>query len=235
MPSWAMVGVRVRLDEFHSGLIRNQPGACRQWEAPVTNDEALALYRRVANGDERAFRALYVEFYPTVYRTAKFKLRNSPNNLIDEVVSDAMSDFWYASKKFKGDSKVSVWLIGILKNKLLEAWRKLRREPETKDFDDDLTRDALSVLLENEMSSTVDAIELIAAAQDGAAIDRCMSKLSERHRDVIRLVLVDGMSRNDVASILNEPVATIKTRFFYGIRALRACLGGTSGMNPRGA
>ena len=229
-----MVGVQAEFDEYCCNLTQVQRLPCGRWGAQMTDDEALALYRRVATGDERAFRALYAEFYPAVYRTASFKLRNSPNNLIDEVVADAMSAFWYDAKKFKGNSKVKTWLIGILNFKLLEVWRKLRGVRDREGYDGDPTQEELDILLQNERTSSVDAIELIAAAQDGEAIDRCMSKLSESHRDVIRFVLVEGLSRKDVASILGESISTIKTRFFYGVRALRACLGGASGMNPRG-
>ena len=52
-------------------------------------------------------------------------------------------------------------------------------------------------------------------------LDRAMGKLPEEQRQVLLLVGLEGMSYEQVASVLNVPVGTIRSRLSRGREALR--------------
>jgi RNA polymerase sigma-70 factor (ECF subfamily) len=53
-----------------------------------------------------------------------------------------------------------------------------------------------------------------------------LSKISDEHREVVLAVHVDGLSYAELSKRTGIPVPTLRTRAFYGLRALRAHLDG---------
>jgi RNA polymerase sigma-70 factor, ECF subfamily len=51
-----------------------------------------------------------------------------------------------------------------------------------------------------------------------------MESLSPAHREVLSLVLEEGLTQAQIAGRLNLPLGTVKTRMFHGLRALRTAL-----------
>ena len=53
-----------------------------------------------------------------------------------------------------------------------------------------------------------------------------LAALAPKQREVLELILDEDLGQADLAARLGVPVGTVKTRIFYGLRALRAELGG---------
>src|SRR5262245_8835488 len=86
-----------------------------------TLDEQLIT--RIAGGNRLAMRVLFARFNERVYR---FALRLTDDaGAAEDVVSEVFFDVWRKAATFEGRSQVSTWILGITRNKALDA-RKAR-------------------------------------------------------------------------------------------------------------
>jgi RNA polymerase sigma-70 factor (ECF subfamily) len=168
---------------------------------PVQQTSDEALISLIADGDKRAMQVLYARHNVRVYR---FILRLTGNqSLAEDLVSEVFLDVWRQADGFESKSQVSTWLLAIARYKALSALR--RRTDEHLD-----DRTAASI------EDTADDPETVVGTKDrNIIVQKCLTKLSPAHREVIDLVYYHEKSVDEVAKIVGVPPATVKTRMFY--------------------
>jgi len=174
------------------------------------------LIGRIAKGDRAAMQALFARHQVRVYR---FVLRLVGNAaLAEDLISEVFLDVWRHAGRFEGRSSVSTWLLAIARFKALSSMRK---KP-----DEELDEEAAGAL-----EDTSDTPEAALQKKDkGAALRKCLEKLSPDHREVIDLVYYHEKSVEEAAEIIGIPEATVKTRMFYARKKLSELLK-TSGID----
>jgi RNA polymerase sigma-70 factor, ECF subfamily len=181
--------------------------AARQ-QAPHEDSELLTL---IASGDRSAFDKLYIRYH---LRLGRFLRRfTSKRELIDEIVNDTMFTVWCKAASFRGDSRASTWIFGIAYRRALRALRTAARAmpPGT--------------------SVPIEAIEVELSAESPAAvceerewIETGLAQLPFAQRMVIELAYFLGLSCEEIATVLDCPVNTVKTRMFNARGRLRPLL-----------
>jgi RNA polymerase sigma-70 factor (ECF subfamily) len=147
------------------------------------------------------------------HRVYRFALRLGANSATaDDIVSEVFIELWRHAAKFQGRAKLSTWLIAIARNKALSAMRGRVHQP---------LEDAT---IETIPDPAVSVEERVDADNRGAALRKCLRRLSPAHREIIDLVYYHEKSVEEVASILGVPAATVKTRMFYARRRLSELL-----------
>jgi len=177
------------------------------------SDEAdLSLIAEIASGDRSAFKALYEKYYD---RLLRFICRTTGQiEEAQEGVNDAMLVVWQTSKRFRGDSKVSTWIMGIAYRKALQLAQKRRRwldrfkASDVSDWNE----------LPGPESEHTDQAEM----QDW--LEQGLQQLSPKQRAVIELTHYYGFSYEEIANIVDCPVNTVKTRMFHAREKLRKAL-----------
>lgn len=102
-------------------------------------------------------------------------------------------------------------MFGILKNTWIDSCRARSRE--------------LAVLVGDErLAEVADGAHL--ALQDGLSVAAAMERLPEEQRLAVALVLVEGLSYQQAAEVMEIPVGTLTSRLSRGREALTALLGG---------
>lgn len=153
------------------------------------------------------------EFYrmyeARVYAFARNRL-NDPHAAAD-IVNETMLAVWRGAHRFRGQAKVSTWLLGIAHNKIIDCLR--RRRGDHDELDD-------SQLTDDVPAST----ELIARAEDADAVHACLAGLSDEHRQVMHLVFFEELSYPEIAEIVEVPEGTVKSRMFHARKLLKRCL-----------
>lgn len=91
------------------------------------------LISQVADGDRRAFEALYRGYFPRLTRFLNGMTRSA--QLIEEIVNDTMLVVWQKAHSFDGTCKVSTWIFAIAYRK---ACKGIRGLDEPVDADPDL-------------------------------------------------------------------------------------------------
>jgi RNA polymerase sigma-70 factor (ECF subfamily) len=170
----------------------------------------VELIERIAAGNRLAMHALYARHSVRVFRYVLRFLGNRAD--AEDVVSDVFLDVWRRAGTFAGRAQVATWLIGIARNKALDA----RKARTTEAWDED----AAAAIPDPTSNPEADVQTL----DRGAIIRRCLNELSPAHREIVDLVYYQGKSIDDVAKITGVPHATVKTRMFYARKRLAAAL-----------
>ena len=171
-------------------------------EAAATADAAdRALLQRMADGDRAALATLYRGYHGRLCRFLS-RLTRRPE-VIEEVVNDCMFIAWQHAGEFRGDARVSTWLMGIAYRGGLKALRRQGGGPI-----DELADDALLADLDDGSDPAEDR-EL----RD--LLGKALEHLTADQRIVVELVYGIGHSLNEVAAIVQCPVGTVKARLFH--------------------
>ena len=169
------------------------------------------LIARIATGNRLAMRVLYARYNQRVFRFALRLLQSE--TLAEDVVSEVFLDVWRKASTFEGRAQVSTWLLGITRNKALDA-RKLR---PTDGWDQEVAE-----AVEDPAANP----EVEYQKRDTRAVMlKCLAQLSATHREIIDLVYYHGKSIDEVARITGAAQATVKTRMFYARKHLGELLG----------
>ena len=174
----------------------------------VDSDEDLALLERIAAGDRAAMQRLYFAYHR---RLTRFLLRAVRRpDLAEEIVNDTMFTVWRCARDFRGESRVSTWVMGIAYRLALKRMRRDRRSPETLSIE------------QHEIDPGNDAGASQRELRE--CIDRALFSLPAPQRLVIELAYFMGCSCAEIATIADCPVNTVKTRLFHARERLRASL-----------
>jgi RNA polymerase sigma-70 factor, ECF subfamily len=173
-----------------------------------TADDDLVI--RIADGDELAMRVLYGRHQLKIYR---FVLRLVRDEMAaEDTISEVFLDVWRQAGRFEGRASVTTWLLSMARNKALSALRK-RRET------------AIDEGVAEQLEDESDDPEVVAQKADkGAAMRRCIEKLTVDHREVIELVYYQETALDEAAIILDIPENTVKTRLFHARKKLSELL-----------
>jgi RNA polymerase sigma-70 factor, ECF subfamily len=182
-------------------------------EADIDADSTdRQLLQRMAAGDRVALSTLYHSYHGRLARFLSRLTRRA--DVIEEVINDCFWIAWQKAGDFRGDSRVSTWLMGIAYRCGLKTLRQRGDEP----VDDD-------TVPEDRMPSTDPDEDRELRDWLAKGLDR----LTADQRVVVELVYGVGHSLDDVATIMACPVGTVKARLFHARVKLRNVLPGLAG------
>ncbi|MEM7365407.1 MAG: RNA polymerase sigma factor [Pseudomonadota bacterium] len=179
----------------------------------MTEDQQLL--EQIIARDVRAMGRLYERYLPRISRFLYRVVQDS--EAIPEVANDVMLTVWTNASKFRGDSAVSTWILGIAYRKGLDAGRKQQRY-----------RQVLSAVRDDGPHAPSGIAELVANRD----LDVLLKALSPEQRAVAELCFGFGYSYPEIADMLDIPVNTVKTRMFYARQLMQAEL--TDSEDPEG-
>jgi RNA polymerase sigma-70 factor, ECF subfamily len=164
------------------------------------------LLARVAAQDREAFRELYIAYHR---RLARFLMRLTRRyELTEEIINDTLWVVWRKAGEFRGDSRISTWIMGIAYRRTLKALRDDRSVPAPAPLDDQL----------------LVAPDEFGAAEMSECILLAMQHLPTEQRLVVEFAYGYGHSCEEIAAIVDCPINTVKTRLFHARQKLRELL-----------
>jgi RNA polymerase sigma-70 factor (ECF subfamily) len=201
-------------------------------ERPLAGRSDAQLVQALVEGDERALAELYDRHASVLYRAAL--LRVGDRQLAEEILQDTYLALWNRAELF--DERVGSligWLSTIGRNRAIDRLRGQGRRPPAVPFsamvpagaegrDDELPLHRLRDL----DPSADDPAGRIEGAWLRAEVERALADIPANERDVIRLAYFDELSQTEIASRLNWPLGTVKTRTRRALGRLREALGG---------
>jgi RNA polymerase sigma-70 factor (ECF subfamily) len=170
-----------------------------------------ALLVRVAAGDRAALRAVYVRQSTRLFGIAMAILRDRATAA--DVMQDAFLRVWQRAGQFDAArGEASVWLSSIVRYAALDVARRRGREIPSDD-------PALG-----DRPVAADALELLAATEEGGRLRACLDQLEPKNREGIVLAFVHGLSHPQIAARLALPLGTVKSWIRRGLLSLRECM-----------
>jgi RNA polymerase sigma-70 factor (ECF subfamily) len=176
-----------------------------------SNAELKAAVDAVAIGDKTALTGLYRALEKPVFRFIASKM-NDPFEAGD-ILHEVFMEIWCSANRFEGRSTVKTWVFGIAYRKTMDHFRKNKRVSPRDELPD-------------QIDDTPDAESCLAAAQEAEHLRYCLDGLKPAHRTAISLAFFEDMSYSEIASVVQAPENTIKTRIFHAKKLLLRCLSG---------
>ena len=176
------------------------------------NQAAFALLAKIKAGDESAFATLYKSLSRRVFAFALNQVKDEAR--AEEIVVDTLHEVWKKPGEFNGTSKLSTWVLGIARYKVLNSFRGGRHSH-------DELNDEVAESIESDAQTPFEAV---AEVQREQGVRRCMSKLSDEHRECMHLVFFEGLALAEIAALQSCPENTVKTRLFHARQKIKNCL-----------
>ncbi len=163
--------------------------------------------------DEDAVGAAYEAHGAELYR---FVLRGlGDTGAAEDVVQETFLRAWRAADRFDPQlASLRVWLFAIARNAMLDHARAVRVRPWQSELVDPPTAEQAAGTVE-------DASERLVRSW---VVEEALRRLSEEHRAAIVQTYLRERPYGEVAAELGVPVGTVRSRVFYGLKALRVAM-----------
>ncbi|MDR2675158.1 MAG: sigma-70 family RNA polymerase sigma factor [Opitutaceae bacterium] len=185
-------------------------------------DADWQIVRQVQTGDVAAFDKLVVKYRERVFGV----IYNMTSNREDtaDLAQDAFIKAFQSIHRFQGQSSFFTWLYRIAVNSTLSHLRKSRLRSFfsfEKIHEEDANAEVLRQLTDKKGG---DRELFVKELQE--KLNEAMQKLSIKHRTVVTLFEIDGLSHEEIAEIMECSVGTVRSRLHYAKQLLQAELQG---------
>ena len=174
----------------------------------------LALARR---GDHDAFRCIVERYEPLVAATVIGMLGRGDD--ADDVGQETFVRFHHAIGGFREESALRTYLVRIAMNLSLNALKVRKRRRWRFLSRDDVESNV------PEPVAPAPATDIAEAQERRTLVHGAVARLGERHRAVVTLRLLQGLSVRETAEVLGVPEGTVLSRLARAAEQLRAMLG----------
>lgn len=176
-------------------------------------DQELVV--RVQQGDKKAFDLLVLKYQLRLSKLVSRFLRNQSD--VPDVVQESFIKAYRALPNFRGDSAFYTWLyrIGIntAKNHLVAQSRKSPANSiDVQDAEDYGASEWLKEFASPEREALAGELE--------TTIHNAMSDLPADLREAITLREIEGLSYEEIASVMDCPIGTVRSRIFRAREAI---------------
>ncbi len=165
----------------------------------MTSDEALV--ERTRAGDLSAFEELVERHRPVVFRVAA---RIVGNDEADDVAQDAFLRAFHRLSQFRGEAPFRSWLLRIAHNAALNTLERRRSAPVDEPEEE---RDPEPGT--NRPRTPADELELTERRQ---RLQVKLQLMQPTHRAVLVLRDLEGLSYEEIASVTESPLGSVKGR-----------------------
>ncbi|MCB1935389.1 MAG: RNA polymerase sigma factor RpoE [Nitrosomonas sp.] len=174
------------------------------------------LVERVQNGDKHAFDLLVAKYQRKLTRLLSQFIRDPAE--VEDVAQEAFIKAYRALPSFRGDSAFYTWLyrIGIntAKNYLVSQGRKASTLQGV-DTEEAENYEEGSVLRDMHTPES----ELM-SKQIAQTVNKTLEQLPDELRTAIVLREIDGLSYDEIATIMECPIGTVRSRIFRAREAI---------------
>jgi RNA polymerase sigma-70 factor (ECF subfamily) len=186
-------------------------------------DDDAVLVESIARGDTRALELIYQRHSRGVYSLALRLLTDGPQ--AEEVVQETFLKLWHQPRAYQPNrGRLLPWLLGVAHHHAVDILRRRRLEqrhrvaPPPYAAGDDLAdlTDSLGLA-----SNETDPATLADGYDQRAAIWRALAMLPIEQRLPLELAYYRGMTQLEIATVLDLPLGTVKTRMRLGLQQLR--------------
>lgn len=168
--------------------------------------ETKLMVKRAKKGDKKALLQLVMNQKDEYYKLAYVYLKNEEDTM--DVMQDMIIILYDNISKLRKENSFYSWSKTILVN---ECKKKLRNNKR---------------LIPLDKMKEEGFIESYDISEDKIVLENYISKLSEKHQEVIKLRYLLDLDYKSISEILQIPLGTVKSRLNIGMEKLREILGG---------
>jgi RNA polymerase sigma factor (sigma-70 family) len=182
---------------------------------PFSADNLLvknSILQRIATGDKSAVDDCLNRYGGLIWSLAKRWLGNVPD--AEDATQEIFVELWQQASKFDPSvAAESTFVAMVARRRLIDRMRKESRRPVTEEF-----------VAEPMDDSSDEGVTAADWADDIVRVKRCLSRLSAKQQQILRLVVHDGASHSIISDRLAMPLGTVKSYARRGLIQLRDCM-----------
>jgi RNA polymerase sigma-70 factor (ECF subfamily) len=179
------------------------------------------LLTLAAQGNHACFADIYKRTHEHLFGVAVRIL--GQGQVAEDALQEAYVSIWKNAASYKTEVggqtlQPMTWLIAIVRNKALDAYRARARRKESDLPEADVDTPDMAD------SSAASAAHLLELAVQKLHIEGCMSELSGSQRQSLALAYYQGLSHSEVAAQMGAPLGSVKAWVRRGLEKLKHCL-----------
>ena len=191
--------------------------------SPLTRDEALEmeLLENIGRGDRASFHDLHARYCGVLFSTAYQVLNDQAE--AQDVIQDVFVQIWDKAKLYdRTRGKPLTWALTLTRNKSIDRLRSAQRRHRLKDEVEKET--AVFEQAANGGRGGVgsgDSVDRVYTLEKNKLVRNAVLQLSTEQRQAIELAFFSGLTQNEIANRLHEPLGTVKARIRRGMIKLK--------------
>ena len=172
----------------------------------MNKKELKSIFLKIKKDDKKGVEELYSKYHKMVYGIAFSILKNKED--AEDIMQIVFAKIQELDKTKLPEDKEMTWLYTLTKNETLNYLKKKKEE---------LSLDTIYEIenKNNEIDEKIDSIEF----------NRLIRKLNKKEQEIISLKILSDFSFQEISELLNEPVGTVKWRYYKSLRSIKAMLG----------
>ena len=183
----------------------------------VTLQSDDQLIQRVSGGDALALEALYERYVRQCFGLALRILNETP--LAEEVVQEVFIKVWSKPDSYSAHKgKFVSWLLSLVHHRCVDELRRKSRTETPLDYSEG------GSILDTQADPEPDPADQAWMREQQNDIRVALGQIAPNQREVIELAYFGGLSQSQIATRLNQPLGTVKTRVRMGLQSLRSLL-----------
>jgi len=162
-------------------------------------------------------------------RIARLQLRD--DDLAEDVVQETLIAALRSRTSFTGGSTLKTWLVGILKHKIIDALRRLAREPvPVSSLDDELRTDDLNALFDEhgiwraKPQSWEDPFDSAVQVDFLRVLEECVENLPANTARVFLMRELVGLDTQEICAVVSISSNHLAVLLYRARMSLRRCL-----------
>lgn len=178
----------------------------------MQGEHMYQLLKKMKEGDQQAFHEMYDATFQDVYRTVSFLVDHQQDR--EDVMNEIYMQMWISLDNYDTNRPFHFWLHGLVIRQVqrfrVKSWRRFRIFERILAFSrEESYWDQPTVLMDGTHQM----------------ISQSIRKLTDKQRAVIVLRFFHDYTLEEIATILDIPLGTVKSRYHAGLQALRKDLG----------
>jgi RNA polymerase sigma-70 factor (ECF subfamily) len=170
--------------------------------------------------DASAFTVIYDRYSELVY-SASLRVLADPQ-LAEDAAQDVFVRIWRRPEAFIAErGRFSSWLMSVTRNRAVDELRARGRRHNHQSSPHLETDDLLAMLPASESEDPARSAQL---HEDQLAVRRALATLPCEQRVALECAYFGGLTQQEIADELHEPLGTVKTRIRLGMQKLRRAL-----------
>ncbi|MDF1862431.1 MAG: sigma-70 family RNA polymerase sigma factor [Verrucomicrobiales bacterium] len=184
-------------------------------QKPAYDDEAdTRMLQGIANGDRQCFRSLHDRYDGLLFTTIQKVLNDREDS--EEVLQEVLSSLWRKAHLYqKGRGRPVTWLASMARNRAIDRLRAKQRQSKLKAAYSD------EIEVNPRGSTGISGPESTIRRDNCEVVRSAVMELTDVQREAIEKVYFEGLTQQEIADQLGQPLGTVKARIRRGLAKLR--------------
>ncbi|MEX2577643.1 MAG: sigma-70 family RNA polymerase sigma factor [Verrucomicrobiales bacterium] len=185
-------------------------------ENPLAYDDVADgnMLKGIANGDRQCFERLHARYDGLLFTIIEKILADRHDS--EEVLQEVLGSLWKKAHQYHpGRGRPVTWLASMARNRAIDRLRAKQRQARLKSaYSDEMAASPRG-------TAAVNGPEAAARREACSAVRSAVMELTDVQREAIEKVYFQGLTQQEIADQLGEPLGTVKARVRRGLAKLR--------------